>query len=236
MFSVYKKELSYYLNNPLGYIIIILFAVFANFLYVKDMFVVGLASMRSFFSLIPWLFLIFIPALSMRSISEEKRTNTIETLLALPLSETQIILAKFLALVTVMSIALMLTGALPVALFFLKTRVYIPEVIIGYIGTVLLGTFFIALSLFFSSLSKNQVVALLASIITIFCLLVIGGDSDFFSNLVSKTVADFLSYFSPLYHLQNFMKGVIDIRSIFYFVSGTLLFLFLSIIDLENRD
>jgi len=91
MITLYKKELSYYLSNSVGYIILILFAGFANFLFVKDVFLLGSVSMRPFFSVIPWLFMIFVPAISMRSISEERRTNTIETLLTLPVSETQIV-------------------------------------------------------------------------------------------------------------------------------------------------
>src|SRR5438045_3150828 len=103
MKPLYKKELNFYLNNPIGYITIVLFAAIANFLFVKDIFLAGSASMRPFFDLVPWLLLIFIPALAMRSFSEERKSNTLELLLTLPVSETQIVLAKFFALVTVMS-------------------------------------------------------------------------------------------------------------------------------------
>src|SRR3989344_9699856 len=92
--NLYKKELNYYLNNPIGYIVVVLFAVFANFLFVKDIFVIGSVSLRPFFSFLPWLFLVFVPALTMRVLSEEKRINTIEVLLTLPISELQIVLAK----------------------------------------------------------------------------------------------------------------------------------------------
>src|SRR4030042_2761353 len=132
---LYKKEINYYLNNPLGYIVVILFAVFANFLFVKDLFLVGSASMRSFFAILPWLLMIFIPALTMRILAEEKRTNTIEVLLTLPISETQIILAKFFALTTIVSLAFVLTIGLPVSLGFL-TKMYLPEIFIGYLGSI----------------------------------------------------------------------------------------------------
>src|SRR3989344_5665671 len=108
MKNLYKKEIAYYLNNPIGYIVVILFAVFANFLFVKDIFVVGSASMRPFFSFLPWLFLVFVPALTMRILSEEKRVNTLEVLLTLPVSETQVVLAKFFALLTVAAVGLLL--------------------------------------------------------------------------------------------------------------------------------
>lgn len=229
---LFKKEISYYLNNPIGYLILILFAVFANFLFVKDIFVVGSASMRGFFGVIPWLFLVFVPALSMRIFSEEKRVNTIEVLLTLPLSETQIVLAKFLSLLALLIIGLFLTLSLPFSLFFLS-RIYLPEIFVGYLGLIFLGGSFIAISIYFSNLTKNQVVAFLISVLVIFSLLVLS--TDYFSSVLPKFVSDFLIYFSPIFHLQNFVKGVIDFRSVFYFLSLTAVFLFLTIIDLEKR-
>lgn len=233
MKTLYKKELQYYLNNPIGYIVIVLFVVFANFLFVKDVFVVGSVSMRSFFQLLPWLFLIYIPALSMRILSEEKRTNTLEILLTLPLSETQVILAKFLALVTMVGLSLMLTLGLPVSLSFLS-GLYLPEIIVGYFGSLLLASFYISLSMFFSSQTKNQVVAFLSSILVLFLFTVIS--TDVTASVLPRSIQDFLVIFSPMNHLLNFVKGVIEVRSLFYFISGTLVFLFLSIIDLEKRE
>jgi len=232
MKTLYKKELNYYLNNPIGYIVIILFGVFANFLFVKDLFLMGSASMRSFFALLPWLLMVFVPALTMRMLSEEKKTNTLEVLLTLPISETQIILAKFLTLITLVFLAFLLTIGLPVSLSLL-TKMYLPEILIGYLGALLLAASFIGLSLFFSSQTTNQVVAFLAAVITIFLLLVLA--TDFTVSILPKTVQDFLSYFSPGYHLQNFIKGIVDLRSLFYFLSMTVLFLIMTIIDLEKR-
>lgn len=233
MQALYKKELHYYLNNPIGYIVVILFAAFANFLFVKDIFIVGSASMRPFFSLIPWLLLIFIPALSMRILAEEKKANTIEVLLTLPVSETQIVLSKFFALLTLVSIAFLLTLSLPVSLTLLA-RMYFPEIIIGYAGIIFLSALFISLSIFFSSLTDNQVVAFLSSALVLFFFLVLS--TDFLSALIPKFALDAVQYFSPIYHLQNFVKGVVDLRSIIYFASFTYVFLFLTVINLEKRN
>lgn len=233
MFTLYKKELNYYLNNPIGYIIVILFAVFANFMFVKDIFLVGSASLRPFFTILPWLLMIFIPALTMRILSEEKRVNTIEILLTLPISERQIVVSKFLALTTISFIGLFLTMGLAFSLSFLTT-LYLPEIIIGYIGAILLSALFISISMFFSSLTKNQVIAFLSSTITLFFLILLS--SDFFTTSIPKFIQDILIYFSPGYHLQNFAKGVVDLRSLVYFVSLTISFLFLTIIDLKKRE
>jgi ABC-2 type transport system permease protein len=233
MWTLYKKELDYYLNNPIGYIVVGLFAVFANFLFVKDIFVNGTTSMRPFFNLIPWLFLVFIPALAMRIVAEEKRINTLEILLTLPISETQIVLAKFLALLTLVILGLILTLGLPISLALLS-KIYLPEIIVGYVGTLFLAAVIISLSLFFSAQTKNQVVAFLLSVLTTFLLMLLS--TDFFASILPKTLQDLCSYFSPTYHLQNFVKGVIDFRSLFYFFSFTLIFLFLTIVDLEKRN
>jgi len=233
MVTLYKKELKYYLDNPIGYITVVLFSIFVNFLYVKDIFVTGSASMRPFFALLPWLLMIFVPAVTMRILSEEKRSNTIEILLTLPVSETQVVLSKFLAIFTLVALGLVLTIGLPVSLSFL-TQIYLPEILVGYLGALLLGAAFIGLSMFFSSQTKNQVVAFLTSVLAIFLLLVIS--TDFLANVLPKFIQDLAGYFSPVYHLQNFVKGIVDLRSVFYFASLTLMFLFATIIDLEKRN
>lgn len=233
MFNLYKKELNYYLTNAIGYIVIVLFAVFANFLFIKDIFVVGSASMKSFFGILPWLFLIFIPALSMRIFAEEKRSNTIEVLLSLPISETQIVLAKFLALLTLTVISLALTLSLPISLAFIS-KLYLPEILTGYLGIIFLAGAFISLSIFFSTQTKNQIIAFLISAMLIFLLTLLS--SDFLGNVIPKIIQDFLAYFSPIYHLENFTKGIIDLRSLIYFLSFITVFLFLSIAILEKRD
>lgn len=233
MFTLYKKEFNHYLHNPIGYIVVILFALFANFLFIKDIFSVGSASMRPFYALLPWLFLVFVPALTMRVFSEEKRTNTIEVLLTLPVSESQIVLAKLGALCTMVFIGLILTFGLPVSLSFL-TKLYLPEIIVGYLGSFLMATLYIAISMFFSVNTKNQIISFLFSVITIFLLTVMG--TDFLANVLPKFILDLINYFTPTYHFQNFIKGIVDLRSSIYFVSGILVFLLLTIISLEKRD
>lgn len=232
MKALFWKELGYYLKNPIGYIIITLFAVFANFLFVKDLFAIGNASMRAFFDLLPWLMIIFVPAISMRSLSEEKRANTLETLLTLPVSEVQIVLAKYFALLVLVAIALLLTISLPVSLAVVST-LYLPEVIMGYLGVMSVASVFISISMFFSSLTKNQVVAFLSSALSLFFLLVLNG--DFASGLLPRSILDVITALSPYYYYQTFVKGLLDIRALFYFCSLTLLFLGLTVIDLEKR-
>lgn len=237
MLNLFKKELAFYLNNPIGYITLALFGVFANFMFVKDIFVYGSASLRPFFEILPWLFMIFIPAISMRLFAEEKRTNTIETLLSLPISEMQIVFGKFFATWVLTGIGLILTLGLPISMYALTkqagSRIYLPEVFVGYIGQLLFAAGCIAVSMFFSVKTKNQIIAFLGSVITLFFLIIFS--TDFAVSVLPRILQEILNYLSPVTQVENFIKGVLDIRSIFYFLSMIVLFLFLTVIDLEKR-
>lgn len=233
MYTLFKKELNYYLNNPIGYITVILFATLANFFFVKDIFVIGSASMKPFFSFLPWILLIFIPALTMRIFADERKLNTIETLLTLPVSETKIVGAKFLSLATLMAITLVLTCGLPLSLSLLA-KIYYPEIIVGYLGVFLMSLSFISLSMFVSNNTKNQIIAFLISTIMIFFLLIL--TTDLLGSSLPQFIQNNLVVLTPSYHLQNFIKGIIDFRSLFYFISFTITFLFLTIVDLEKRN
>lgn len=232
IFTLYKKELNYYLNNPVGYIVVVLFAIFANFIFFKDIFISGSASLKPFFGLLPWLIMIFTPAISMRALSEEKKSNTIETLLTLPVSESQVIVAKFLSILTVQIVGLLLTLSVPVWLAFL-TELYFPEIIVGYVGVILFSAAMVALCLFYSSQTKNQVVAFLSGVLTIFILLVIS--TDFIAPVLPKFVQDTLTVLAPLNHMDSFSKGLLDLKSILYFLSFCVAFIFLTVVDLEKR-
>lgn len=233
MMTLFKKELSYYFNNPIGYIVAVLFAIFANLLFIKDLFLRGESSMRPFFDLLPWLLLVFIPALTMRIFSEEKRTNTIEVLLTLPTIETEIVVAKFLALAVFSWLIFILTLSIPITLAIIgKPAVW--EMIVSYFGALLLTASFISISLFFSSLTKNQIIAFLSSVLTIFFLIVLSG--DFLVSFIPRFIQEAVSSLSPISHYESFLKGLIDVRSLFYFLSLMILFLFLTVVTIEKRE
>jgi len=237
MIALFKKEIQFYLNNPLGYIVLVLFGVFANFLFVKDIFVYGSASLRPFFEILPWVYMIFVPAVTMRLIAEEKRTNTMEVLLSLPISEIQIVLAKYLSALFMSVFGLVLTLGLPISMYILTgsigTRIYLPEVFTGYFGVILLVSVFVSISLYFSSVTKNQILAFLMSVVVLFFLVIFS--TDFSASILPGFLQEHLNYFSPMTQAENFFKGVIGLRSTFYFLSMTVLFLFLTVVDIEKR-
>lgn len=233
MKAIYKKELGHFFNNPLGFIVIVLFALFSNFLFIKDIFSFGSASMRPFFVTTGWLLSIFIPALTMRSFAEEKRNNTLETLLTLPIGERDIVFGKILAVLTVIAISLALTLALPIALTFVSS-LYFPEIITGYLGLFLMSMSFTAITVFFSLKTNNQIVAFFISALVLFIL--IAFSSDFVASFVPRSVSDTVVFVMPLTHLDPFMKGILDLRSIVYFLALTGLFTYISSSELEQRS
>jgi len=232
MKALYKKELMQLLNSPVGYSVPIVFALFLGYLFIKDVFVIGSASLKPFFSVAPWLLFILIPALSMRSISEEKRSNTIEVLLTLPLSESAIVLSKLLSIFTLTAITLALTLSIPLVLGFISS-LYIPEIIIGYIGLLLLSLLYLSFSLYISSRVSNQIASFSISTIILFLMTTLS--SDFLANLFPKVIQDVLLFGSPILHLDNFVKGVVDFRSLSYFILLIALFFKLTVTELQKR-
>lgn len=232
MKHLYKKELLHYLNSPVGYSVPIVFALFLGYLFIKDVFVIGSASLKPFFNVSPWLLFVLIPALSMRSISEEKQSNTIEVLMTLPLSERNIVLAKLLSLFTITAITLGLTLSIPIVLGFIS-NLYIPEILVGYVGLTLLSLLYLSFSLYVSSRVSSQIASFSLSVVSLFLITTLS--SDFLANILPKALQDVLIFGSPLLHLENFTKGVIDLRSLSYFLFLIILFFELTVKQLQKR-
>lgn len=228
-----KKELSWYFNGPVGYIILSLLLVFANFIFFKDFFIRGEADLRSFFAILPWLLLFFIAGITMRSFSEEKRTGTFELLLSLPLSELEIVTGKFFASCLFVLTAFALSLTTPLTLFLLG-KPDLGNIISGYLGLLLFSSALIAIGIFVSSLTKNQVVALLTSTLIFFVLLALG--DGLITEQLPKPISSLLSLVSLRYHLESFSRGVVDLRDVVFFLTLSLSFLFLAIKTTENRD
>ena len=233
MKSVFKKEVVFYFSSLIGFSVPALFAAFAVFLFVKDIFVIGSFSFVNFFSIIPWIFMIFIPAIAMRAFAEERKRNTLEVLLSLPLFEKQIVLGKFFAAFLLLLIGISLTLPLPIAFFYLA-KVYLPEVAVGYFGAILLGASFLSLSLYISSKTDSQILSFLLSALSLFFLLVLS--SDFAAPIVPESALSYINFIFPSFHFDPFTKGLISLPSLLYFLSFTLLFLFLTVLELERRE
>jgi len=227
-----KKELGAIFNSPAGVGVIVLFGVVASFLAVKDIFVVGSGSLRPFFALLPWVLMVVVPALSMRALSEERQSHTLEVLLSLPVSEEAIVIAKFLSLAATSAIALVLTSAVPVGLAFL-IKLPLAETLLSYAGMYLFSLTAVSVTLFFSACFANQILVFLSAAFLLFFTM--GFSLDLLSSFLPRSVQDILYPLSPLAHLPLFQKGVLDAGDCIYFAATIVLFLWYAVLSLKRR-
>lgn len=229
--AIFFKELKGYFYSLSSYIFIIVFLTILTWLYFQNLFLIKQTSMRGFSSLLPWFFLFLVPALAMRIWSEEKRQGTHELLLTLPISEWEVVLAKFLGGFAFIGVALLFSLPIPITLSQLGNLDWGP--VIGmYIGAWLLGGALMALGQCISSLTKNQIVSFLLTL-AISAMFVFMGTSvvlsrtGFFSNIFYTL--------STITHFDNLNKGVIDLRDIVYYISFISICLYLNVYVLVQR-
>ncbi|MBN1754928.1 ABC transporter permease [bacterium] len=221
--SIVKKELKMYFNSPIAYVIITVFLLIVGWFFSSNIFLANQASLRFIFSIVPWIFLFFVPAITMRLIAEEKKQGTIETLVTMPINESTIIWGKFLAATILLAVALFLTITYPLTVSILG-NLDSGEIVGGYLGLLLLGGSYIAMGLFASSITENQIVAFIIGFMIIFVFFML----DKVLIFLPGPIASIFEYFSTDTHFQNLMRGVIDSKDLIYFISLIFLFLFLS--------
>lgn len=241
MFPLLKKELNIFLSSLIGYITIIAFlAINGLLLWVFhsgfNIFDYGFANIDGFFLLAPWIFLFLIPAITMRSFAEEKRAGTMELLLTKPLHDHTIIGAKFLSGLILIVISLLPTVTYYITIYRLSSpigNVDTGAIAGSYVGLLFLGTAFVSIGLFCSSITHNQIVAFVLSIL-LCAFIYIGFDIIYNFSLFGS--ADLLiKSLGISHHYASISRGVIDSRDILYFLSVIGLFLLLTKISLQSR-
>src|SRR3989344_6571950 len=229
--AIFFKELKGYFYSLSSYIFIIVFLTIITWIYFSNLFLVGQASMRSFFALIPWFFLFLVPALSMRIWSEEKRQGTYETLLVLPISEWEIVAAKFLASFIFLGATLLFSFSIPITLTIYGSPDW-GQIIGSYVGAWLLGGAYLALGQYISSLTRNQIVAFLLTIAIAGVFIFVGLP---FVLIQAGPLSGILYEASTMTHFGNFSKGMIDLRDVVYYFSYIVIFLYLNVYVLVQR-
>ncbi len=235
---VFSRELSQYFNTPLGYIYIVVFLLVTGFFFFEmfKFFLGGQANVRNLFMLLPWVYLFFVPAISMRLLAEDKKVGTVEVLMTLPLRDWEVVLSKYLAAFIFLTLSLLLT--FPIVIVVARaaatgvTLDYGP-IFGGYLSAILMGAAFLAVGIFFSSLTDNQIVAFILSVVTMAILLFIG-----LPNIVSyfpPFLQRFASSISLVSHFYSVERGVIDSRDMLYYASVVFLFVYLTIRSVESR-
>ncbi len=241
MFTLLKKEINSFLSSLIGYIVVIVFLIINGlFLWVFPMETnildYGYAGIDGLFILAPFVFLFLIPAITMRSFSDEKRSGTIELLLTRPITDLQIVLAKYFAAVILVFISL-----LPTLVYFISVyRLGLPvgNMDMGgtwgsYIGLLFLGAGFAAIGIFCSSITDNQIVSFILSVF--FCGFFYLGFEFIYSFALFGKVDLFIQQLGINAHYVSMSRGVIDTRDVLYFLSLITIFILLTKMSLEKR-
>jgi ABC-2 type transport system permease protein len=242
VYALFKKEISNFFSSLAGSIVILVFLVATGLiLWVFpgseiNILENGYASLDGFFSIGPWLFLFLIPAVTMRMFAEEQKSGTIELLLSKPLTDLQIVVAKYAASVALVIAALIPTLVYFISIYYLASpagNIDIAGIMGSYIGLIFLCSGFTAIGIFSSVLTANQVLSFVIAVIL--CFFFYSG-FEFLSTIVNQTkISNILSYIGISNHYESLSRGVIDTRDLIYLLTLTLLFLYCSRFILEKR-
>ncbi|MFH1681739.1 MAG: ABC transporter permease subunit, partial [Candidatus Eisenbacteria bacterium] len=195
-------------------------------------FLIGQATMRGYFGILPWLLLFFVPAVTMRLWAEEKKLGTIELLMTLPVRDHEVVLGKFLASFFFLTVTLALSFSIPILITVLGD----PDggaIWGGYVGAVLLGASFLAIGLFISSLTENQIIAFIIGITLIFAFFIVS--EEFVIYNAPRSLVPVLKFLGLGAHYDSIGRGVIDSRDVIYYLSIIGFFLFLNVRSIESR-
>ena len=221
--ALYAKETRAYFNTPAAYIIAVAFLLITGYLLAQPLFLVGQASVGGLLELAPLLLTFFVPAVTMRLFSEEQKSGTIELLQTLPVEDHHILLAKYLAAVTLLWGVIALTALYPLVVGLLGPLDW-GATAAGYLGLALAAATLAAIGTFASAMTRNQVVAFIIGFALAFTLYLVGKLDAFIPPALSSVV-DFIGLDS---HMHNMAKGVVDTRDLLYFATLSASFLFMT--------
>lgn len=236
--AVMKRELGGYFTSPIAYVFLVIFLLLTGFVTftVGNFFERGEASLVSFFTWHPWLYLFLVPAVGMRLWSEERRLGTLELLLTMPITTWQAIVGKFLASWLFLALALVLTFPVAITVNWLGD----PDngvIFAGYVGSLLLAGTYLAVSCMTSAMTRNQVISFILSVMICLFLILAGFTpvTDFLSRFASVVVVQVIAAFSVMTHFEGFQRGVLDLRDVVFFASVMGFALFTTGVIIRNQ-
>jgi len=242
MIALYKKEISVFFSSIIGYLIVGLFLLINSLIMWHDISEINIldnayANMDSLFSIAPLIFLVFIPAVSMRVFAEEFNAGTIETLMTKPITAFNIVFAKYLAVLSLILISIIPTIIYVVSIYFLGEiigNLDLASIVGSYIGLILLSSIFSAISVYASSLSSNQIVAFILAIII--CSFFYFG-LDLLSQVPLLLSVDLvIQKIGISFHYNMLSKGLIKLSDFVYFISVSLLVIKLTVGVIKSRN
>jgi ABC-2 type transport system permease protein len=249
IWPVFKKEMRLYFSSPVAWVVMTIFLFIAGYFFYSIFAFYTLASMQSamnpqmgrdlnvtdsvlrpLLSNMSVILLLLMPLITMRLFAEERRSGTIELLLTYPVRDGAVLLAKYLAALTLYALMLALTLLYPGIIVYF-TRLEWGPLLTGYLGLLLMGATFLAVGIFASSLTENQIVASITTFGILLFLWVVGWSAEYVGGAWGRV----LSHLSLLDHFDTFARGVLDTKDVIYYVDVTVLALFLTLRSLEAR-
>jgi ABC-2 type transport system permease protein len=249
IWAIFKKEMRLYFTSPVAWVVFTIFLLIAGYFFYSIFAFFTLASMQSamnpqmgrdlnvtdsvmrpLFSNISVILLLLMPLVTMRLFAEERRSGTIELLLTYPVRDGAVLAGKYLAALGLYAIMIGLTLLYPgIVVYF--ARLEWGPILTGYLGLLLMGATFIAVGVFASSLTENQIVAAITTFGALLIFWILGWSADYAGGTAGKV----LQFLSILEHNDSFSKGVLDTKDVFYYLNFTVLALFLTLRSLEAR-
>jgi ABC-2 type transport system permease protein len=236
--AIMKRELGGYFTSPIAYVFLVIFLLLTGFFTftVGNFFERGEASLVSFFTWHPWLYLFLVPAAGMRLWAEERRLGTLELLLTLPITTSQAIIGKFLASWLFLALALALTFPVVITVNYLGS----PDngvILAGYVGSLMLAGSYLAISCMTSAMTRNQVISFILSVMICLFLILAGYTpvTDLLDRFANPLVVQVIAAFSVMTHFEGFQRGVLDLRDVLFFVSVMGFALFTTGVIIRNQ-
>jgi ABC-type uncharacterized transport system involved in gliding motility auxiliary subunit len=230
--TIARRELWALFDQPTAYILLVVFTAVNAFLFFRQAEIYGVASLRPMLDFLPWLLLFFVPAVTMRALAEDARSGTLELVLAQPVTELELLLGKYVGQVVFLGLALGLTLTIPLGLA-LGTAPPLGIVIAQYVGAALLILGLAGVGVWASSVTRNQITALIVAVAVMFLLILVGLD-PLVVGLPARLGAIAASL-GVLSHFSGIDRGVIDLRDAVYFVTLAALFLLFAYVALVSR-
>jgi len=234
---ILRRELRSYFTSPIAYVVGVLLAGVLLFLSATMTLQNGAqASMQAFFGWLPLVLLVFVPALTMRLWAEERKLGTIELLMTFPVRTTHLVLGKFAAAVLYLGFVLVLTLGLPLTLAAYGRLDWTP-VLGSYVASLLFASSFVAVGMFWSSLTRDQIVAMLVSLVSLAILYLLGFPMliEAVGRSLPAIVVDVMNGISPYKYFESIARGVLDTRDIVYFACFCGFFLWANALVLQSR-
>ena len=227
---IFKREFRSYFDSPIAYIVLMFFLIISGYFFTSNLFLMDQANLRTLFGIVPLLFVFFIPAISMRLIAEEKKSGTIELLYTYPIRDMEIVVGKYLAALALIVVLLLFSVIYAITVSTLGDM-DAGQTFSGYLGLFLMGAAYLAIGIFASSITENQIVAFIVALAISFFFFIL----DKILFFVPLALANILEYLAIEYHSQSISRGVIDSRNVIYFLSMVFVGLLLASHALSRR-